>query len=105
MMLLWQTVCATVDVAICILIYCYFGNLVTTKYAEISDRAYQSLWYEQPKKTKRFTILIIQRAQRPFYFTAMGIFKCSLDTMERVEINKLNSSQFQINEFTLFFSL
>lgn len=72
-----------------IFVYCYFGNLVTIKLAEIADASYSMLWYKYPLQQQKYVILLLVRAQRPFYLTGYFRTSCTLERFTGVSISDL----------------
>lgn len=66
--------------------YCYLGDEITSKSLQIADDIYGRIWYEYPVDSQKYMILMIMRAQRPFYFTGLtnSILNCSLETFKAV---------------------
>lgn len=68
-----------------LVIYCYFGQKITNKFAEVADVCYSLLWYEHPLNLQKYTILILMRSQRPFFFRGYFFLSgCSLETLKLV---------------------
>lgn len=71
-------------------IFFYFGQKVHSDLMALSDMIYQSEWYRYPRSVRRFVLLMMMRAQTPFYLSAYGgIMKCTLANFVRVS-NKRN---------------
>lgn len=71
-----------------IFIYCYFGQNVTTKFSEVADIFYELHWYDYPMTEQKYVIMMLTRAQRPFYFSGYFISSCSLPTFKLVSTNE-----------------
>lgn len=70
-------------------VYCYYSENITTTSLKIGDVVYDSLWYEMPIKEQRAIILMIQRSQKEFRLSGLGLVDCSLATFLSVNINFL----------------
>lgn len=70
-----------------LLVYCFYGNLITSKCLQVADFVYESQFYNYPHDLKIFTLLMMQRSQRPFYITGYKITMCSLESYSRVRWN------------------
>lgn len=75
---------SNVLILVWLFIYCFYGNLITWKCLQVADFAYHSQFYNYPNDLKIFTLLMIQRSQRPFYITGYKITRCSLENYSRV---------------------
>lgn len=64
-------------------VYCYFGQKINSKFAEVADASYALLWHQHPLNVQKYTILMLMRSQRPFFFTGYFIY-CSLETLKVV---------------------
>lgn len=53
---------------------------------DLSDTVYQMEWYRYPRSVRRFVLLMILRAQKPFYLSAFGILPLSLEVYVGVSI-------------------
>lgn len=73
--------------AITSLIYCYFGNRITSKSVLISHTAYAMEWYHLRPKIQMMVKLIILRSQREIYFTGCSIIVCSLEMYKKVDFS------------------
>lgn len=71
--------------AITCLIYCYFGNRITSKSLQISETAYAMEWYCLPTRIQMAIKLIILRSQREIYFSGFSIIICSLEMYKKVK--------------------
>lgn len=83
LMILQNAVSVTV-ITMNLFIFCYFGEKITGKFAEVADACYCSHWYDYPLKQQKYAILMLIRTQRPFYFTGYFISACSLATFKAV---------------------
>lgn len=70
--------------AITSLIYCYFGNRISSKSVQISDAAYTMEWYNFHPQIQMVVKLIILRSQHEIYFTGCGVIICSLEMYKKV---------------------
>lgn len=74
-------------------VYCHCSESITAKSFEISYVVYSSLWYEMSVEQQKAIILIIQRSQKKFRLTGLGLVDCSLATFSSVTIH-FYTSQF-----------
>lgn len=82
--LLLQSIMTTTAIVLIIFIFCYYGNMVTWECNSIPISAYETLWYLYPIHLQKHIILILQRSQRPFYFTGFEMTTCSLQSFTNV---------------------
>lgn len=59
-------------------IYSYFSEVMTTNSFKIGDNVYNLLWNEMPVKQQKLIIMIINRSQKEFRLTGLGMIDCSL---------------------------
>lgn len=71
----------------CMYTYCSNGSTVTYSSSDFSTAIYKSCWYEYPVKVQPFLVMMMCRAQKPFYFTGYEFSKCSLETFTKVHIH------------------
>ncbi|KAJ6640703.1 hypothetical protein Bhyg_05635 [Pseudolycoriella hygida] len=76
--------------AITCLIYCYFGNRITSKSVQISNNAYFMEWHRLPMSQQMIVKLIILRSQREIYFSGWSIIRCSLEMYKKAIFLKWN---------------
>lgn len=76
--LLFQSTGSTLAFIFMMFIFCYFGNVVTTKSAAVADKAYQTMWYKYPVRMQPHIILIMMQSQKPFYLKGYELMLCSL---------------------------
>lgn len=67
-------------------IYSYYSEEITAKSFGVGDDIYDSLWYRLPLEQQKAIILIIDRSQREFRLTGLGMVDCSLATFLAVII-------------------
>lgn len=79
----------TIAIILIILIFCYFGHMVTTDCADVADFIYDAAWYRYPLFLQKSILFIVGRAHLPFYFTAYKMYKCTLQSFSGVCIEKL----------------
>uniref|UniRef100_A0AAU6NDF5 Odorant receptor n=1 Tax=Mythimna loreyi TaxID=667449 RepID=A0AAU6NDF5_9NEOP len=60
------------------------GQFLCDTSSEIADAAYQSYWYESNEKVKKLILIIIIRAQRPSYLTALGFSELTLRSFSKI---------------------
>lgn len=65
-------------------IYCHLSDQATTHLLNVEDIFYDCVWYMLPVKQQKLFILPMQRAQRQFYFSGLGMVDCSLETFAKV---------------------
>lgn len=85
--LLMQSLITTSAVVLIIMIFCYFGNMVTTKFSDVAFKAYSSYWYKYPIELQPYILMIINQSQNEFLFEGFKFAQCSLDSFARVNIN------------------
>lgn len=56
----------------------YFGQNFNSTMMELSVTIYKSEWYQYPRSVQRFVLLMMQRSQRPFHFSAYGLIELHL---------------------------
>lgn len=71
--------------AITSLIYCYFGNRITSKSMQISETAYAMEWYRLPQHMQMVIKLIILRSHREIYISGFQVIVCSLEMFKKVK--------------------
>lgn len=71
----------------CLYTYCSNGSTVTNICNEFARDIYSSHWYQYPIKVQPFIILMMSRAQKPFYFTGYEFGKCSMENFTAVNNN------------------
>lgn len=59
-------------------IYCHFSEKMASTSDVIGDVLYDSSWYEMSTIEQKAIILMIQRSQRKFRLTGLGLVDCSL---------------------------
>lgn len=64
--------------------FSYIGQKVHSDLMNLSDMLYQSEWYRYPRSVRRVLLLMMVRAQHPFYLSAYGIMRCTLENFVRV---------------------
>ncbi|XP_059049045.1 odorant receptor 85c-like [Achroia grisella] len=65
-------------------ILCWYGDLIIHANADVAVSAYNSGWYRTDPRCRRALIFLIQRAQKPIAFTAMGFTNVSLTTYSSI---------------------
>lgn len=66
-------------------VLCHFVTGLTWKALSVANIIYDTPWYELPKSQQNAVSIILQRAQKPFYLSGMGILDCSLETYLNVK--------------------
>lgn len=64
--------------------YCYFGQMATNSFMEMSDCAYRLKWYVLPLKLQKNVGLMIAGLQKPVYYHGVGIAIMELNMFVRV---------------------
>ena len=67
-----------------VFIYCYFGNIVTTKYIDVADAAHFLDWYEYPARLQLYVQMIMWYAQTPALISAYTVMRCTLQSFSKV---------------------
>lgn len=91
----FQKIVALIDlVGILMLTFVHFSlsEWITNVLLEIGDDFYNSRWYRLPNKQQKLMTLPIQRAQREFRLTGLGLFECSLYVFDAVRMYKILAS-------------
>lgn len=65
-------------------LYCYYGHLATDNSSGIADVIFETNWYIHLLEMQKYLILMIQNAQRPFYYHGFGMARLSLGTYTQV---------------------
>ncbi|XP_039757368.1 odorant receptor 49a-like [Pararge aegeria] len=60
------------------------GQIIADMSSGVADAAYQSLWYERSNKFRKFIAILIARAQKPSYLSALGFSNLSLVMFSKV---------------------
>lgn len=81
-----QSIMTTLAIVLIILIMCYFGQTVTDDCETIANSVYNELWYRFPIKLQKSMIIIIQRSQHSYIFTAYKMYRCTLRSFTGVSI-------------------
>lgn len=61
-------------------IFFYFGQMCHSNLINLGDLIYKSDWHHYPHSVQRCVLMMIMRAQQPFYISAYGIIRCDLET-------------------------
>lgn len=88
---------AFMNVLMQLIIYCRLSENVTTDLFASGDLFYESPWYQLPPKLQMIYILPLQRPQREFRLTGLGILECSLRNFVSVR-RRIVSSTNKINK-------
>lgn len=65
-------------------LYCYAGEVLSTKVKMITLGAYQSCWYELKKNLAKNIYFIMIRAEQPFRLTAGKLVGMNMDTFTNI---------------------
>lgn len=77
--LLLQSIACISVMIFMMFVFCYFGDVVTTKSAAVADKAYQTMWYMYPVRMQPYIILIMLQSQKPFFLKGFDLISCSLE--------------------------
>lgn len=64
--------------------YCSASERVTSYLLDVGEMFYNSAWYQLPVKQQKLLVLPIQRAEREFRLSGLGLFDCSLAVFSSV---------------------
>lgn len=67
-----------------VFLFCYLGDQMTCKAAEVNESIYDTEWYSYPNKIQMLMILVMKRAQKPFVLTGFSLVSCSLTSFKEV---------------------
>lgn len=74
-----------------ILLFCYYGNKLTSASEQVATAAYDCLWYDgHSRKFKTALQMMIQHAQKPSVITAFKFTPVSLEAFATVRIFEIN---------------
>ncbi|XP_055683132.1 odorant receptor 9a-like [Lutzomyia longipalpis] len=65
-------------------LFAAFGERIATESTAIADSAFGTSWYRFPPRHRKYFGLMIQRAQRPCYLSALNWLHCSLESYMNV---------------------
>lgn len=65
-------------------VYCYFGDMATTSFAQMSAELYKSNWEQLPVKLQKYLILMIRNTQRPLYYDGFRLVVLDMKTLAKV---------------------
>lgn len=74
----FATLTGLINILMQMIIYCQLSENVTLDLLASGDTFYESLWYRLPITVQKLYMLPIQRSQREFRVTGLGIIECSL---------------------------
>lgn len=63
---------------------CYLGSMITFKCSEMTNIAYNTLWYQFPADMQKYITPMIQYSQKRIEFNGFKIVCCSLETFTKV---------------------
>lgn len=75
-------------------LYCYAGDLLTSKVQMVTLASYQSLWFEFPISLSKDMLFIMMKAGRPFALSAGKLLPINMNTFSN--ILKLSVSYFSV---------
>ena len=67
-----------------IFLYCYAGDLLSSKIMMLSLGAYKCLWYQLPTTYAKDVYFILMRATIPFRLTAGKLLDINMDTFSSI---------------------
>lgn len=71
-------------------LFCYYATKTSDSLIEIANFIYNNTdWYKYPNDLKKYSILIMARAQCIFYFTGFKIVRCTLQNFMKVIPQKI----------------
>lgn len=70
----------------CLYTYSFYGTVVTFGSSHFASTVYNSLWYRYPSTLQPYIIMIMSRAQKPFYFSGYEFGKCSMENFTKVKV-------------------
>lgn len=73
-------------------LFCYFGNQVTFELSKLSDEIYLKHWYTYPNGIQSGLVMVLMRAQVPFYFKGWHLMPCTLNSFVKVSIFSIELS-------------
>ncbi|KAF7383494.1 hypothetical protein HZH66_012844 [Vespula vulgaris] len=65
---------------------CYVGQMMIDHSVNISEKAYNSMWYEAPKEINKLLLLIMKKSIEPSNLTAGKIFIFCIENLTHVDI-------------------
>lgn len=68
----------------CLHTYCSNGSTVTFSCSQFARAIYNSHWYKYPIELQPFLMMMMRRAQKPFYFTGYEFGQCSMENFTAV---------------------
>lgn len=77
------TVCLNV-VMMWLLIYCNFGDQVTTQFGGIDSKLYLCNWYNLPIELEKNIPMMLLSVQKPIYLRGFGSTSCTRETFKKV---------------------
>ncbi|XP_051169349.1 odorant receptor 2a-like [Leptopilina boulardi] len=80
----WLMVSCVGSYTLQIFIYCFYGDKVTEKSAEVGQAIYFLNWYGLTIKTKKNLITIMIRSTRPIELTGASLITMSIDTFMKI---------------------
>lgn len=67
----------------------FFGEKLHFDLIHLNDMVYQSKWHRYPYKVRIFVLLVMMRAQRPFYLSAYGIIELNMVNFLQVSVIRI----------------
>lgn len=65
--------------------YCYYGKIATESYEEMTNRLYESNWYEHSTHLQKYFIVMLGNMQKPLHYHGSGIAVLNLETFTTVK--------------------
>ena len=79
-----QPIISIENILIQLFLYCFAGELLSSKINMISFGAYESLWYQLPAIYAKDIYFILMRATIPFRITAGKLLDINMDTFSSI---------------------
>lgn len=82
----------------------YIGQKLHSEMADSVHTIYASKWHHYPRSVRRFVLLMMMRAQKPFHLTACWFIRMNLERYVDVSVELLQWLQCRIgfNEYYFF---
>ncbi|XP_045542573.1 odorant receptor 4-like [Papilio machaon] len=65
-------------------ILCWYANEIYTSSSGIADAVYESSWYMEDIRCRRALLIMMQRSQKPLYFTALKFHSITMSTYSSI---------------------
>lgn len=67
-----------------IYIICQYGDILTGKFAELSETIYQLDWYKFPSEIQQILPTLLIGAQQPVFVEGFGNIRCTCEVFKKV---------------------